>query len=182
MCKERSFQSGYNSQVSRTFFSIRVGSHHLGSGRQTLRIMALVHLLLPLLSLTCFYLIMRNSIPFSSDRLSSFLLLCKICKTIKSRRQLNRVNVLPQLLGNIILLAIPSFHFLKRHLFFCWLENSLSISYTRLPLKMWKLPRVKNFRMFIKWSMGWRLYVCHLRLFHKFRSSFYIQNAMSILK
>lgn len=114
MCKERSSQSGYNLQVARTFFSIRVGSHHLGSGRQTLRIMALVHLLLALLSLTCFYLIMRNSIPFSSDRLSSFLLLCKICKTVKSSRQLNRVNVLPQLLGNIILLAVPSFHFLKK--------------------------------------------------------------------
>lgn len=92
-------------QVLRTFFLTRVGSYPLGSRREMLRIMALVHLLPFLLSLTCFYLIMGNSTPlFFPDRFSSLLLLHEFCKTVKSRRQSNRMSVLPQLLGNTMIL------------------------------------------------------------------------------
>ena len=50
-------------QVLRTFFLTRVAGYPLGSQRGMLRIVALVHLLPSLLSLTCFYLIMGNSTP-----------------------------------------------------------------------------------------------------------------------
>lgn len=110
--------SGNNLQVERTFFPIRVGSLPLGSGREMIRSMSPVHLP-PLLSLMCLYIIMNNSTPFIFKRTCLFLLLCKICKMMKSRRQPNRINILLQLLGNSIILLFVHlwFSFFKKGLF-----------------------------------------------------------------
>lgn len=77
-------------QVLRTFFLARVGSYPLGSRREMLRIVALVHLLPSLLSLTCFYLIMGNSTPLFFSRqifftfIASWILQgCKIQEAIQ---------------------------------------------------------------------------------------------------
>ena len=89
----------------RTFFLTRVGSYPLGSGQEMLRIMVLVHLLPSFLSLPRFYLIMGNSNSFFFSPKDFLSLLHKFCKTIKSRGEPNRINALPQLLGNIVPLA-----------------------------------------------------------------------------
>lgn len=74
----------------------------VGAGVGVRQTTAVVRLLLPLPSLRASKSLWAIPLHFLfSERLSSSLLLHKICKTIKSRRQPKRINVLAQLLETI---------------------------------------------------------------------------------